>query len=152
MHIAHEGGKGGPGLAHRKFCLIISCPVLWDSLVAQLVKNLHAIQETWVWSLDQEDPLEKEMASHFSILAWEILWTEEPGRLQSMCHISHYFFLSYFTGYGLQFKKKKKMGIDILVSNPFWFFLACWHFFLRFFWFFWISFLNISCESIGDRV
>jgi len=46
--------------------------------------NLPAIQETQVRSLDQEDPLEKEMAAHCSILAWEILWTEEPGGLQSM--------------------------------------------------------------------
>ena len=48
------------------------------------VKNLPAIQETWVWSLGQEDPLEKEMATYFNILAWEIPWTEEPGGLQSM--------------------------------------------------------------------
>ena len=53
-------------------------------LVAQLVKNLLAVQETWVRSLGQEDPLEKEMATHSSILAWRILWIEEPGRLQSM--------------------------------------------------------------------
>ena len=45
------------------------------------VKNLPAIQETWVRSLGQEDPLEEEMASHSSILAWRISWTEEPGRL-----------------------------------------------------------------------
>ena len=42
------------------------------------------MQETWVQFLGQEDPLEKEMATHSSILAWEVLWTEEPGRLQSM--------------------------------------------------------------------
>ena len=54
------------------------------SLVAQMVKNLLAIQETWVWSLGGEDPLEKEMATHSSILAWRILWTEEPGGLQSI--------------------------------------------------------------------
>ena len=42
------------------------------------------MQETWIQSLGQEDPLEKEMVTHFSMLAWEILWTEEPGRLQSM--------------------------------------------------------------------
>ena len=54
------------------------------SLVAQKVKNLPAMQETQVWSLGQEDHLEKEMASHSSILAWEIPWTEEPGGLQSM--------------------------------------------------------------------
>ena len=45
---------------------------------------MPAMQETQVQSLDQEDPLEKEMTTHSSILAWEILWTEEPGRLQSM--------------------------------------------------------------------
>ena len=49
-----------------------------DSLVAQMVKNLPAIQETQAQSLDQEDPLEKGMAAHFSILAWRIPWTEEP--------------------------------------------------------------------------
>ena len=54
------------------------------SLVAQMVKNLPAMQETWVWSLGQEDPQEKEMATHSSILAWEIPWTEGLGRLQSM--------------------------------------------------------------------
>ena len=54
------------------------------SSVAQVVKNLLAMQEIWVRSLGQEDPLEKEMATHSSILAWEIPWTEEPGGLQSM--------------------------------------------------------------------
>ena len=56
---------------------------LWASLVAQMVKNLPAMQETRVQSLDQEDPLEKEMATRFSILAWRILWTGEPSGLQS---------------------------------------------------------------------
>ena len=55
-----------------------------DSLVAQMVKHLPAMQETWVRSLGQEDPLEKEIATHSSILAWRIPWREEPGRLQSM--------------------------------------------------------------------
>ena len=49
-----------------------------------MVKNLPAKQEKWLLSLGQEDPLEKEMATHSSILAWEIPWTEEPGGLQSM--------------------------------------------------------------------
>ena len=49
-----------------------------------LVKNLPAMQETWVRSLCREDPLEKEMATHSSVLAWRIPWTEEPGRLRSM--------------------------------------------------------------------
>ena len=50
--------------------------------MAQTVKNLPAVRETWVRSLGQEDPLEKEMAAHSSILAWRIPWMEEPGRLQ----------------------------------------------------------------------
>ena len=58
--------------------------VLWASLVAQSVKNLSAVQETQIQSLGWEDPLEKEMAIHSSILAWRILWTEDPGRLQFM--------------------------------------------------------------------
>ena len=53
------------------------------SLVAQRLKRLPAMQETWVQSLGQEDPLEKEMATHSSILAWRIPWMEEPGGLQS---------------------------------------------------------------------
>ena len=54
------------------------------SLVAQMVRSPPAVQETRVRSLGQEDPLEKEMATHSSILAWKIPWTEEPFRLQSM--------------------------------------------------------------------
>ena len=54
------------------------------SLVAQMVKNLPAMQETQVQSLSQEDALEKGMATHSSLLAWRIPWTEEPGGLQSM--------------------------------------------------------------------
>ena len=53
------------------------------SLVAQVVKHLPAIWETWVQSLGCEDPLEKETATHSSTLAWKIPWTEEPSRLQS---------------------------------------------------------------------
>ena len=55
-----------------------------ERLVAQMVKSLPAMQETRLQSLGQEDPPEKEMATHSSILAWRIPWTEEPGRLQSM--------------------------------------------------------------------
>ena len=54
------------------------------SLVAQTVKHLLTMRETWVLSLDQEVPLEKEMETHSSILAWKIPWTEESVRLQSM--------------------------------------------------------------------
>ena len=61
----------------------------WDSLVAQALKNLLPMQETQVRSLGQEDPLEKEMTTHSSILAWEILWTEEPGKLHTSIHGVH---------------------------------------------------------------
>ena len=54
------------------------------SLVAQMVKNLPAMWETWIWSLGREDPLEKAMATHSIILAWRIPWTEEPGGLHFM--------------------------------------------------------------------
>ena len=52
-----------------------SCHIFWASLVAQMVKNLPAVQETWVQSLGQEDLLEKGMATHSSILAWKVPWT-----------------------------------------------------------------------------
>ena len=56
----------------------------WASLVAQAVKHLPTMRETWVRSLGWEDPLEKEMATHSSPLAWKIPWTEKTGGLQSM--------------------------------------------------------------------
>ena len=56
----------------------------WTSLVAQTIKHLSTMWETWVRSLGREDPLEKEMAIHSRTIAWKIPWTEEPGRLQSM--------------------------------------------------------------------
>ena len=57
--------------------------LFWIALVAQIVQDLPAGQETWVQSLGWEDPVEKGMATHSIILAWRIPWTEEPGRLQS---------------------------------------------------------------------
>ena len=62
----------------------ITAVLLHSFLVDQMVQNLPAMWETWVRSLGQEDPLEKGMATHSSILAWRIPWTEEPGGLQSM--------------------------------------------------------------------
>ena len=59
-------------------------PIPWAFLEAQMVKNLPAMQETWVQFLGWEDPPEKEMAAHSSILAWGVPWTKEPGGLQSM--------------------------------------------------------------------
>ena len=58
--------------------------ISWASLVAQAVKNPLVTQQTWVRSLGWEDPLEKRMATHSSILAWRIPWTEEPGQQQFM--------------------------------------------------------------------
>ena len=79
-------------LQHRysnEYSGLISAPYLseltWNSLwTVMVVKNWPAMQETWVWCLGRKDPLEKEMANHSSTLAWKILWTEEPGGLQSM--------------------------------------------------------------------
>ena len=58
--------------------------LLWASRVIQLVKNPPAMQKTWVQSQGREDPLEEDVATHSSILAWRIPWTEEPGGLQSV--------------------------------------------------------------------
>ena len=66
----------------RKF--LVAVIMVKTSLVTQTVKNLPTVQETGVQSLSREDPLEKGMVTHSSALAWRILWTEEPGRLQSM--------------------------------------------------------------------
>ena len=70
-------------LSRAPFYLILKITVLFP-LVAQMVKRLPAMRETGVQALHQEDPLEKEMATHSSTLAWKIPWTEEPCRLQSM--------------------------------------------------------------------
>ena len=61
-----------------------SLPLSYRGIVAQLVKNPLAMQETWVQSLGWEDPLEQEMVTHYSTLAWKTPWTEEPCRLQPM--------------------------------------------------------------------
>ena len=74
----------GVGGRFKREGIYVYIQLIWASLVAQMVKNPPAVQETWVRSLGWEDPLEKEMATHSSILAWRIPWTEEPGGLQSM--------------------------------------------------------------------
>ena len=80
----------------------------WSSLMAQTVKNLLAMQETWVQSLGWEDPLEKGTATHSSIVTWRIPWTEEPGRLQSMgCKELH------TTEWFSQHRKFKKCSVMI---------------------------------------
>ena len=69
------------------FIVILSGFIIsfWTSLVAQIVKRLSTMRETWVRSLGREDPLEKEMAIHSSTIAWKVPWTEEHGRL----HVVH---------------------------------------------------------------
>ena len=62
----------------------VTIVIVWGFPGGSAAKNPLAMQETWVQPLGPEDPLENEMATHSSIPAWEILWTEEPGRLQSM--------------------------------------------------------------------
>ena len=69
--------------------------------LAQSVKNLPAVQETWVQFLGQEDPLEKEMATHSSILAWRIPWTEEPGRLHGFTRVGCNLATKPPPGYGI---------------------------------------------------
>ena len=78
------------------------------SLVAQRLKHLPAVQETWIQSLGWEDPLEKEMATHFSILAWRIPRREEPGRLQStgLQRVGHDWFYRNFRMFFLLTKTK----------------------------------------------
>ena len=75
-------GPGSVGIS--QICLSLATVSQRSSLVAQTVKSLLAVQETRVRSLGWEDPMEKEMATHSSILAWKIPGTEEPCRLQSM--------------------------------------------------------------------
>ena len=82
---AAPGVLPGPGSGTNVSILLTSQDVKHPiASVAQLLKNLPAMQETQVQSLGQKDPLEKGMATHSSILAWRIPWTEEPGGLQSM--------------------------------------------------------------------
>ena len=91
------------------------------SLVAQMVKNPPVVQDTWVWSLGQKDPLEKEMTTHSSILAWSIPCTEEPGALQSMAsqsrtRLSDYHSLQYKKKVGGKRKRKKETAFMALGS------------------------------------
>ena len=88
------------------------------SLVAQRLKHLPPMWETWVRSLDWEDPLEKEMATHSSILAWRIPWTEEPGGLQSTGVTKSRTQLSDFTFTFFSFIKSSKILCVSLEVEP----------------------------------
>ena len=78
LHSSPQKWKG------HLFWVLVLDDLVGASLVAQRIKCLPAMRETWVWSLGWEDPLEKKMATHSRILAWRIPWTEKPGGLQSM--------------------------------------------------------------------
>ena len=98
LNLLHQKGRHTENHNHRKLTNLITWTTAFSnsvkqsvmprraltSLVAQMVKNLSTMWETQVRSLSQEDPLEKEMATHSSTLAWKIPWTEKHGRLQSM--------------------------------------------------------------------
>ena len=83
QHVFHISNLASSQRIAMLFDIYISLCYLRTSLVAQKLKCLPAMWETWVPSLGQEGPLEKEMATHSSIVAWRIPWTEEPGGLQS---------------------------------------------------------------------
>ena len=88
--------------------------VTWASLVAQMVKRLPAMRETWVWFLGREDPLKKEMSIHSSTLAWKIPWTEEPDRLHAVHGVAKsQTWLSHFT---FHFPQSPRMSIPLLSS------------------------------------
>ena len=95
MVLKHLGYKSSKNFSKRVLTLHQA------SLVTQTVKHLPTMRETWVWSLRWEDPLEKEMATHSSIHAWEIPWTKEPGGLQSMGsqRVRHDWMTSFFQHY-----------------------------------------------------
>ena len=79
LPLSHQGSPN-----HNIVLVKLNCHNVWVSLVAQMVKNLPAMKETWIQSLGWEDPLEEGMATYSSILVWRIQWTEEPGGLQFM--------------------------------------------------------------------
>ena len=110
----------------------LSLSLFWTSLMAQPVRSLPAMQEIWIWSLGWEDPLEKEMATHSSILVWNIPWTEKPGRLQFMgsqrvghnwatsLHIENYFYNQKFHFRTIRRMKKKWINKGVFPCKPLW--------------------------------
>ena len=99
--------------------LVVFIFFTWAYLVAQKLKLLPAMRETWVRSLGWEDPLEKEMATHSSIFSWRIPWTEAPGGLQSTGHKESntterlhftFMFLTHMNGFDKNTKRKDKVS------------------------------------------
>ena len=136
------------------------CIHIWASLVAQMVKNLLAMQDTWVWSLGEEDPLEKGMATYSSIVAWRIPQTEEPGWLQSMGsrRVGHGWAINTFTSLSHTYISRKNsytllpfeenQQCDACFSSKFsiYFFQCNWYLFI----FSFLSFLALYCVCILD--
>ena len=85
--------------------------------LTQIVKNLHDMQETWVWSPGQEESLEKDMATHFSVLAWRIPWMEEPGRLQFVgSHTVRHSWVTDTFGFSFSYVKDTILGATDIKS------------------------------------
>ena len=84
MPQSHLKGEETGVFIHQLLSITVWGLISGKNLVAQMVKNLPTVQETWVQSPGWEDPLEKRMATHSITFAWRIPWTEEPGGLQSM--------------------------------------------------------------------
>ena len=97
------------------------------SLVAQMVKNLPEVQETWIWSLYWDGPLEKGMATHSSILAWRIPWTEEPGGVHSMGsqRVGHSWGTNTHTHTHTQYARTERYSHYASLTHP-GHFPACW--------------------------
>ena len=118
-----SGSLGGPCFRSNFFLFFKkNFPLYWpiaDSLVAQIVKNLLATQETWVRSLDWEDPVAKRRATHSSILAWRIPWTEESDGLQSMGsqRVGHDWATNTFT-FNIEAKQDGTSGKESASKRP----------------------------------
>ena len=109
-------------LSHFSYFLFYRQP--GASLVAQLVNNLPAVQKTQVWSLSWKDLLEKEMATHSSILAWKISWTQEPGGLQAMVsqRVGHDWTTNTYCTWGMismQFQEGADSRVCVLITQGF---------------------------------
>ena len=111
--------------SHKQDSRVVLQSLVASSLVAQTVKHLPTMRETWVQSLGREDPLEKEMATPSSTLAWEIPWMEEPGRLQSVGSqrviydwaTSPYLTFSILSDWDLPFLPNTSWNVKVLVTQ-----------------------------------
>ena len=107
----------GHNVQHGEY-MVITCCLYMVSLMAQMVKNLPAMWGNWVQSLGWEDPLEKDMATYSSILAWRIPWTEEPSRLKESQRVRHDWVTDMFTVIILIVNKKVFSGLSLACVLP----------------------------------